>query len=398
MKKYNFDIKIVRSGTNSIKYDMLKSYFGREDVLPMWVADMDFETPDFIMNAISNRLQHPVLGYSLRPKSFNQAVASWMKSRFDWQVSPEEISFSPGVVTGIFLAMKAFTVPGDKIIVQPPVYFPFFTTIKANGREIVYNQLKENQDYYTMDFKDLISKIDDQTKMIFISNPHNPVGRAWKRDELETLVGICDQNNILIVSDEIHSDLVFTPHKHIPIASISEKAAKITLTLMAPSKTFNMAGLSTSMMIVQNPKLLRAYNRELEATHLNQGNIFGTVAAEAAYSQGSEWVDEMVDYIKANIDFVDSYISEFLPQIHLVKPEATYLLWLNMKSLQYTDNELFELFVKKAGLAINKGAMFGLGGNGYIRMNIAMPRSFVKEAMVKLRTAIEDINFSHIEQ
>ena len=388
MKNYNFDKTVERKGTNSVKYDMLKEVFGREDVLPMWVADMDFETPDFVLSAISNRLQHPVLGYSHRPESFYKAVALWMKNRFDWVVNPSEISFSPGVVTGLFLAMKAFTKPGDKIVVQPPVYFPFFTTIKANERKIVYNQLRENQGYYTMDFKDLKSRIDAQTKMIFISNPHNPVGRAWKKEELKTLVEICDANDILIVSDEIHSDLVFAPHKHIPIASLSDKAAAITFTLMAPSKTFNMAGLSTSMMIVQNQKLLRAYNRQMEATHLNQGNIFGTVAAEAAYSYGAEWVDEMKDYLQTNINYVEDFITRYLPQIKMQKPEATYLLWLDMKSLEYTDAQLFDLFVNQAGIAINKGAMFGLGGGGYIRMNIAMPKQMVMEAMEKLKSAI----------
>ncbi len=392
MTPYNFDKEINRKGTNSVKYDLLKTYFGREDVLSMWVADMDFETPDFVLEAIAQRLQHPVLGYSLRPKSFNKAVVEWMKTRHGWQVKPTEVSFSPGVVTGLFLAMKAFTKAGDKIVVQPPVYFPFFTTVKANEREIVYNQLHENQGHYTMDFKDLIAKLDNQTKMIFISNPHNPVGRAWKLKELEELVEICHAYNILIVSDEIHSDLVFSPNKHIPIASISAQAAKITLTLMAPSKTFNMAGLSTSMMIIQNPKLMRAYNRQMEATHLNQGNIFGTVGAEAAYNYGADWVDEMMTYLQGNIDFVMDFISRYLPEVKMIKPEATYLLWLNLKALQLSDDKLFDLFVNQAGIAINKGSIFGLGGSGYIRMNIAMPRKYVMEAMEKLKSALAGLN------
>ena len=235
-----------------------------------------------------------------------------------------------------------------------------------------------------MDFEDLKSKLDGKTKMIFISNPHNPVGRAWKKHELEELVDICFENNILIISDEIHSDLVFSPNKHIPIASISAKAAEITLTLMAPSKTFNMAGLSTSVMIVQNPKLLRAYNRRIEAAHLNQGNIFGAVGAEAAYRNGAGWVDEMMTYLQGNVDFVEAFIKQHLPQIKLQKPEATYLLWLDMKSMHLTDDELFNLFVNQAGLAINKGAIFGPGGSGYIRMNIGMPKKYVVEAMDRL--------------
>ncbi len=389
MSKYNFDNIVERKGTNSVKYDLSNEIFGTDDIIPMWVADMDFNSPPFILKAIEQRLQHPILAYSIRPDSFTKSITYWLKSRYNWEVDESQISFSPGVVPGMLMSMTAFSNPGDKIIVQPPVYFPFFTTIKANGRQIIYNQLIEKDNYYTMDFNHLESSIDNNTKAIFICNPHNPVGRAWKKDELERIVDICYSKNIKIFSDEIHSDIIIKPNKHIPLASISEKAAEITITIMAPSKTFNMAGLSTSFVVIQNPDLLKKYNKELDAFHLRQGNIFGTVATEAAYSPiGAIWVDEMLDYVTENINFVMGFIHKNLPQISIQKPEATYLLWLNMKELGMTHKELTEFFIHKVGIGINQGRIFGPGGNGYIRMNVATSLSIVKEAMERLKKAI----------
>ena len=383
--KYDFDKIIERKGTASVKYDLVEELYGREDLLPMWVADMDFETPYFIREAIAERLAHPVLGYGIRPQSFFEAVALWLDKRHNWKVDPREISFSPGVVTGLYLAQKAFSQNGDAVVVQPPVYFPFFITVNKNKRKLVYNQLIENEGYYKMDFDDLELKLKDvSTKMIFISNPHNPVGRAWKKDELERLVELCYESNTLIISDEIHSDLILKPHKHIPVASLSEKAAEITLTLMAPSKTFNMAGLSTSVVIAKNPRLLKKYNEMLEATHTGQGNVFGTVAAEAAYRCGASWLDELMDYIGGNVDFVSDFIKENLPGIKMQKTEATYLLWLDVRALGMNSKQLKELFVNKAGLALNYGEIFGPGGKGFVRMNVGAPRKLIVEAMERI--------------
>lgn len=389
MKKYNFDNIIDRKNTNCVKYDLTKKIFGTDDLLPMWVADMDYNTPDFIIEAIEKRIKHPILGYSYRPHSFNDAIKYWLENRYHWNIESWQISFSPGVVPGLMMAMTAFTEPGDKVIVQPPVYFPFFTTIKENNRKLVYNPLIVKDNYYTMDFENLKSIIDNHTKAIFICNPHNPVGRAWKKDELEQLVEICYSNDIKIFSDEIHSDFIVKPSVHIPLASISERASAITVTIMAPSKTFNMAGLSTSFVVITNSEMLKRYNKELDAYHLRQGNIFGTVAAQNAYSEsGALWVDQMMDYITSNIEYVDKYIKNKIPRIELKKPEATYLLWLNMKSLQMTNQELADFFTYKVQIGINNGNIFGPGGDGYIRLNVATSMEIVKEAMNRLAIGI----------
>lgn len=387
----NFDEIINRRGTDCIKYDKMKEFLGNDNLLPMWVADMDFETPDFIMDAIRKRAGHPILGYSFRPDSFNEAVVEWMQKRHGWTIKHSEISFSPGVVPGLYLALKGFSNPGDKIIVQPPVYFPFYSTIKANNRRIVYNPLKETNGYYTMDFNQLKKKIDEKTKMIFICNPHNPVGRAWNKSELEELIEICHSNNILIISDEIHSDLVFEPHRHIPISSINSKAAEITLTLMAPSKTFNIAGLSSSILIAQNEKLLHTYNEMLEATHLGMGNIFGNVATEAAYKNGEKWLDNLLEYLEKNIILVEEFVEKYPQYVKMIKPEATYLLWLDLRHSGMNDEELKQLFYEKAHLGVNPGILFGRGGNGFMRMNIAMPSSKISEALIDLSIAFDSL-------
>ena len=387
--QYNFNKITNRKDSNSVKYDLLKPLFGKEDLIPMWVADMDFDTPPFILDAIKERMQHPILGYSYRPKSHNDSIIYWLKERHNWVIEDSQISFSPGVVPGMLMAMMAFTNPNDKVIVQTPVYFPFFTTIEENNREMLKNPLKEVDGYYTMDFEHLESIIDDKTKAIFISNPHNPVGRAWNKEELEQLVDICYANNVMILSDEIHSDIIIKPNKHIPIASISEKAAEITITIMAPSKTFNIAGLSTSFVVIQNKDLLKKYNHQLDAFHLLQGNIFGNIASEAAFShQGAVWVDEMVDYVSGNIDYVCDFIQNNIPRIKVLKPEATYLLWMDMREFGMNNTELKDFFVNKVGIAVNQGDIFGVEGEGYVRLNIATSRDVVVEAMVRLKEEV----------
>jgi len=387
--KYNFDKEINRENTDCIKYDLRNKVFKTEkEIIPMWVADMDLETPDFIRNAVKERAEHEIFGYSYRPETYYTAVANWLETRHNWKINPRSVAFSPGVVPGLALSVMAFSQISDKIIVQPPVYFPFFTTIKENGRQISENNLINTNDYYTIDFEDLKKRIDARTSMIIISNPHNPIGRAWKREELQELGEICVKNDIIIISDEIHSDLVFAPHKHIPMASISEEIADRTITFMAPSKTFNMAGLSSSFAVIPNRRLKKIYNSHLESLHLNLGNIFGNVATEAAYTHGTDWVDEMKDYIEANIDFAHKYISENIPQISFVKPEATYLIWLNFNKLKMNDTELNDFLINKAGIGLNTGSVFGKNGNGYMRMNLACTRKTLETALNQLKTAL----------
>lgn len=386
---YNFDENIDRLSSHSVKYDIRETYFGNKNVIPLWVADMDFATPKCIRDAVSERAKHEIYGYSLKPTGFFNSIQNWLKNTHQWEIAKESILFSPGVVPGLVLSILTYTDPGDKIIVQTPVYFPFFQSIEGNGREMLINPLKEHEGYYEMDFEDLKSKIDSRTKMILLSSPHNPVGRVWKKEELEELVDICVAHDIIIVSDEIHADLVFKPNKHTPLASISERAKNQTLTFMAPSKTFNMAGLSTSFVIIENKILHQKYNETLSNYHLYMGNVFGNVASEAAYTHGAEWLEEMLVYTEKNIDFVEEYLKNNIPAIHFLKPEGTYLLWLDFKALKMNDEELKAFLVHKAEIGLNQGIIFGENGTGYMRMNVACPKSLLEKALLQLKEAID---------
>lgn len=387
---YNFDIHHPRENTASIKYDMRREYFGSEDVLPLWVADMDYATPDFIIDAIRARLEHPILGYSTRSDNYYQSIINWMKDRHGWNVKKGWISFSPGVVPAIALCIQAFTQPGDKIIVQSPVYFPFFTTVTNSGRQLIDNPLKYEHGHYTMDIDHLAEQIDSRTRMILLCSPHNPVGRVWSKAELSQLGTLCVKHNILIVSDEIHSDLVYPPFKHTPIANISHELAKNIITLLAPSKTFNIPGLATSSVICSNRNLIERYNNLIQDTHLKMGNVLGAVASEAAYTYGQDWLDEMLVYTKDNINFVHEYLVEHIPQIKAVHPEATYLLWLDCHDLGLTDDQLNELLVKEAKVALSPGWLFGKdSGSGFVRLNVAAPRSTLKDALQRIEKAVQ---------
>ncbi len=386
--KYNFDEIIDRTNSNSVKYDLRKTIFKTDDVIPMWVADMDIKTPDFIINAIKERLDHEILGYTFRGEEFNNSVVSWMKKRHNWEIKNNWISFSPGVVPAINMSVLAFTDPGDKIIVQPPVYFPFFSAIKDNKRIMLENQLKYEKGTYTFDFENLESLIDDKVKMIILSSPHNPVGRVWTKTELEKLAKICIETNILILSDEIHSDLVFDGYKHIPLASLSNIISDITITCVAPSKTFNIAGLSSSAVIISNEKLLDKYNKMLDTLHLNMGNIFGLIALKAAYNDGEEWLDQLMQYLAGNVSFVKSFLENNMPDIKLVNPESTYLLWLDFSKLGLSNKELNKILINKAKVGLSDGRVFGKGGEGFQRMNIACPKSIVEKAMLRIKNAL----------
>ncbi len=387
MAKYNFDEIIERKGTNCLKYDALKMFFKSEDPLPLWVADMDFKTPDFIVDAIKKRTEHEIFGYSFRPDSYFDAVIGWMKRRHDWDVRKEWISFSPGVVAGLTMAVETFSKPDDGVIVQPPVYFPFFDCVKETGRKMIENPLKIENGRYTFDFDDLRSKIDENTKLLLLSNPHNPGGMVWTREELTELTYICLENNIMIISDEIHSDLIFDGHKHIPLASISDEVAQNCMISMAPSKTFNVAGLSSSLVIIPNKLKMAQYQKTIGVGHFDMGNIFGTVALEAAYSNGDVWLDEMLIYLWDNYLLLENFISTKLPRVKIMKPEATYLVWLDFSDYGMNNEELSKFTVEKAKLALNDGGRFGTGGEGWLRINIGCPRSTIQEALERLEKA-----------
>jgi cystathionine beta-lyase len=388
---WNFDETVNREGTNCIKYDLREDIFGVKDVIPLWVADMDFKTPDFIVNSLQHRLNHEIYGYSLRPPEYFLSIAEWLKIRHNWLIEKEWICFCPGIVPALNFCTLAFTQPGDNIIVQPPVYFPFFSAAESHGRKLIYNKLVESDGRWIMDYDSLIASIDAKTRMIFLSNPHNPVGRVWTPDELYKLADICLKNNILIISDEIHCDLVLPGYTHTPVASLSEKIAANTITCIAPSKTFNLAGLSTSSVIISNPVLRKTFSRIVDNLHIGSGNIFGTIASIAAYSQGHQWVDALLDYIDHNIDFVRDYCWKMIPEIIPVQPEATYMIWLDCRKFGMTGKELQHFFTSKTGTGMNEGSTFGPGGEGFMRMNVATTHQIVMKAMEQIEKAVAEI-------
>ena len=388
---WNFDEVINREGTDSVKYDLRYEKFGKMDIIPMWVADMDFRSPGFITEKLRNRVDHEIYGYFFRSQEYFTSMIKWFKTRYNWVIDKEHICFCPGIVPAINLCTLTFTRPGDSIIVQPPVYFPFFSAVESHGRKLIYNQLIEKDGKWTMDLESLISAITPDTKMIIISNPHNPVGRAWRSNELEELAEICLKNKIIILSDEIHCDLTLPGYIHTPCARLSEEIADITVTCVAPSKTFNLAGLSTSSVIISNPVMRKYFRRKVEILHIGNGNIFGSVASVAAYSEGMEWVNALTEYIEGNVNYVIDYCRESVPAIVPVKPEATYMIWLDCRKLGMTGKDLQSFFVNKAGVGMNEGSTFGPGGEGFMRMNVAMPRSRVEKAMQQIENAVSAI-------
>jgi cystathionine beta-lyase len=386
---YNFDEVINREGTNSVKFDLRKTIFKNETVLPMWVADMDFRTPGFIMDAIQKRLEHELLGYTYIPSSFYESVLKWNLRRHNWKIWPEWISFSPGVVPALNLLIMAFTKPGDGVIIQPPVYFPFFTAVKNHNRKLITNPLRYDKGCYEIDFTDLEAKIDESTRMLILCNPHNPAGNVWSPDVLRRLGEMCLRHEVLIVSDEIHSDLVYPGYRHTPMASLSDDIAANTITCMSPSKTFNLAGLSTAYTVISDPALRKRYDKVLDDVHVGAGNIFGFVAAEAAYTHGDEWLDQLMVYLSGNVRMLQEFVTEKLPLISVIPPQATYLIWLDCSRTGMSSEALKSFMIHEAGLGLNDGPQFGKEGEGFQRINIACPRQMLLEALVKLNKAFD---------
>lgn len=388
MPEYNFDQPIDRTNTGSIKYDARELIFGKKDIIPLWVADMDFEVAPEIAQAIQERAGHKIFGYTRRSHEYYEIIQNWLLRRYNWQVNTAAISYSPGVVSALALSLLAFTRPGDKVIVQSPVYFPFFTTIEQNGRRILNNQLQESDRTYTMDFEKLEKQIDAQTRMMFLSNPHNPVSRAWRPDELRKLAQIAEKHNIIVVSDEIHADIIFSGHRHTPFASVSDYAANNTITCMAPSKTFNLAGLSTSVVVIENDRMLQNYNYMLDSFHIGLSNPFGLTGLKAAYSQGEPWLEALLKYLEQNRDYLYNFINDQLPGVIPFLPESTFLMWIDFRGLGMSEEELNKMLIDKAGLGLSKGSIFGAGGRGFQRINFGCPRSTLKQAMKQMQQAI----------
>jgi len=389
---WNFDEEVAREDTGCVKYDLRKVVFGTDEVIPMWVADMDFKTPDFVISAMRKRLEHEIMGYSYHPYEYYSSISAWILKKHNWKIDNDWISFCPGIVPALNLCTLAFTRPGDSIAVQPPVYTPFFSAVENHGRNLICNQLIEKNGKWEMDLDSLESSVNHTTRMIIISNPHNPVGRAWTADELTRLADICLKNDILILSDEIHCDLILPGFNHTPVAKLSDKIAEITVTCIAPSKTFNLAGLSTSSVIIPNPVLRKYFNSRIEHLHIGNGNILGTIASIAAYSYGDEWLCELIGYLDRNVAFVTGYCLEHIPAIVPVKPEATYMIWLDCRKFGMTGEELNNFFIRKAKVGMNEGSTFGPGGEGFMRMNLATTHEKVRTAMEKIKKAVDNIN------
>lgn len=385
MKSYNFDEIIDRKGSNCIKYDGGAFIYGTNDLLPMWIADMDFRTPDFILDAIAERLKHPVLGYFYHSDSFYQSIIQWMEKRHNWKIEQEWIHFVPGIVTGLAAIVRAFTEKGDKILVHTPVYHPFFHVVENQERKLVKSSLKIENNRFVFNYKDIEEKLQKGIKMMIICNPHNPIGRCWQREELQKVAELACRYNCLIVSDEIHADIIMPGFRHTPVASLSEEIAQNTITCMAPSKTFNIAGLSSSEIIISNPELRKTFRIEIEdKSHIHLGNIFGDVALEAAYTHGEEWLEQLLTYLAENLKYLQERISDELPEIELYTHEASYLVWMNFAKMGMSHKELWEALIQKCGLALNDGIIFGEEGEQCMRMNIACPRQRIAEAIDKL--------------
>ena len=389
-KMYNFDEIIERRGTNSYKYDLLNEVFGRDDLLSLWVADMDFKTPDFIVEALKKACEQGVLGYSKINESYYDSVIKWVKRRHQWDVERDWISYMPGVVKGIAYAILHFTQPGDKVIIQPPVYHPFRLVPESMNRTIVNNPLRLTDKGYEMDFDNLRQVITPECKMLIMSSPHNPGGIVWSKETLCQLAEICAEHHILVVSDEIHSEMTFPGITHHPFASVSETAKHNSITFMAPSKTFNIPGTVTSYCIVPDQKLRESFFDFLSSKHFNSGTIFSYVAAETAYTQGDAWLKQMLTYVKANLDYVTEYCHANLESIQVYQPRASFLVWLDCRQLGLNQKDLIDLFVNKAHLALNEGTMFGPGGEGFMRLNIGCPRSILKKAMNSLKCSLHN--------
>jgi cystathionine beta-lyase len=380
---YDFDEIVSRENTNCAKWDAAE-----KGLLPMWVADMDFQSPPEVIAALQERAQHGVFGYSGGYGGWFEALMQWMKRRYGWAPQREWISTSPGVVAALFMLVRALTEPGDRIIIQPPVYRPFYYVARSNGCELLENPLYFDGNKYRMDLEQLRQMVDAGVKLLILCSPHNPVGRVWSWEELMALGQFCLEHEITIISDEIHSDLVFSGYKHTVLTSVSKELEQNTVVCNAPSKTFNIAGIPASNVIIANEKLRSSYRQVLRGSGLALPNVFAVTAVEAAYTYGEAWLDELLLYLEDNYRLASSFIAERIPDIKVIEPEGTYLLWLDCRGLGLNDKELDSFIKEKAKLLLESGTIFGTGGSGFQRMNIACPRSLLLEALQRLEKAV----------
>lgn len=386
-----FDQRVPRRNTQCVKWDGVLDVFGQENLLPMWVADMDFRAPEAAVRAVTARAAHGIYGYEKKPESLTEAVLNWLAARHNWAVDPTWLSHCPGVVSGLVLSLLALTEPGDRVVIQPPVYPPFFTIVEQNGRTVVENPLVWKDGQYRMNLSELEDIFRSGVKTMMLCSPHNPVGRVWSRGELLSLGELLRKYGVTVFSDEIWADLAFPAHRHIPLASLSPEIADQTLTFMAPSKTFNLAGLYMSNAIISNEELRSKFSAQLQRLSLGHVGIFGPVAAEASYREGGEWLDRLLTYLEDNVRFVTDELAKITPKIRVIQPEGTFVLWLDCRDLGIPWDDLNQFFVRRAGLAFNDGARFGPTGAGFQRMNIGCPRVLIQEAMERLSKTLRHL-------
>lgn len=389
-KNTNFDEVIERRNTDSLKFDFAKQRGMPEDVLPLWVADMDFKTSSIVLDKIKERVEHGIFGYTETGDNYFDALYSWLDKNHNFKIEKRWVVKTPGVVFAIASAIKAFTNEGDAVLIEQPVYYPFSGVIRDNKRRVVSNDLVLTDEKYQIDFDDFERKIvENKVKLFVLCNPHNPVGRVWTRSELVRLIDICIKHDVIIFSDEIHADFTYDGYTHIPLINADERIKERCIIATAPTKTFNLAGLQISNIIIPGEEIRRKFIKDIDAVGYSQANTIGIVACEAAYRYGQEWYEELKKYLKGNLDFVRDYLERELPQIKLIEPEGTYLIWLDFRGLSLCERELEELIVKKAGLWLDSGAIFGRTGAGFQRINIATNRSVLKEALDRIKAAID---------
>lgn len=389
---YNFKHSACRKDTNAEKYTLRKELFKTEDVEPVWVADMDIDTPDFVLQAVTKRLKHPIMGYEELPSSAYEAQINWMKKEHSFAFDKESMFYSPSVVASMSAAIEAFSNEGDKVIVQTPVYPPFFHSVSKHNRKLLKNPLKQDEfGKYRFDIEDLKSKIDSTTKLLLLCSPHNPVGRVWSREELEEILEVCLEHNIVVFADEIHSDLVYAPNKHIPFASLSEKARDITVTAIGVGKTFNMAGFAISSVVIPNEDLRKLFKEVYERIHFAEGATLSHVAFESAYTNGKEWLEDLKVHLKKNYDMLEEVCKKYPELIKVTPIEATYLAWLDCKGMGFRDKELREFFIKEMRLGLNAGISFGREGSGFMRLNFAVSSDKMSKVITRLENGLKRI-------
>ena len=388
--KYDFDEIVPRKDTDCVKYDNVKEIFGTDDIIPMWVADMDWKTPPFIIDAMRKQLDHGVLGYSILSNRWKPAILSWASRHYGWEVKPEEIAFVGGIVPAIAFALQCFTKADDKVLIQPPVYHPYHNVTIELGRTLVTNPLKLVNGQLEIDFEDFEEKV-KECKLFLLCNPHNPCGRVWSKEELQRMCDICVKNNVLVISDEIHCDMTLKGYKHTPFATVGEDAKNNSITFMAASKTFNIAGLKSSYHIIQNEEIRNQYNEFLRKSELDSAHILATLPVAVAYEEGDEWLEQMLEYVDANIDYMEEYLKRYMPKLGMIRPQASYLVFLDARGLGMPHDKMVEFFIREAKVGMNDGAMFGQGGEGFMRMNLGCPRATLKQALDRIKAAYDRI-------